>query len=347
MHRKPQLDREDPQIDLATDSFRNSTGLSGPEWIFSPFRPDGARGRKTTDPFDWATARAGTPETPNANAHCRWMIRCPISPPIPPNHVKSIKTRPSYSIRSLAAEAKLASGHLPPVLAGTRHLSTKALLKLLPILGLSPPESAFLENMVKLCASTSQETRIAAISSMKRSAAYQRRNPNEAEFFEYMSRWYNIAIREMSIVPGFQADADWIQARLKVRVPTAELERSLKFLVQHGYLIQTPDGSIAPPKGHLECVGGVHRVALTHYHRQMFDLAAQSIDNSTTAERDLVGHTMVICPEKFDEARAILHEALKRVRSLAVRPSAGAAPRDESVYHFELAMFPLTKKGPV
>src|SRR5262245_52046683 len=97
--------------------------------------------------------------------------------------------RPAYSIRSLAAEAQLASGHLPPILSGSRELTLRTLQRLLPALGLNPAEQAFLENLVKLRTADSQVTRIAAISKMRRSSAYQRRNPNEAETFAYMGRW--------------------------------------------------------------------------------------------------------------------------------------------------------------
>src|SRR6185295_18863017 len=76
--------------------------------------------------------------------------------------------RPGFSMRSLSAEAKLAVGYLPPVLSGARNLSMKALFKLLPVLGLTRPEQAYLENLVKLTAD-SQETRIEAVTRMKRS----------------------------------------------------------------------------------------------------------------------------------------------------------------------------------
>ena len=250
------------------------------------------------------------------------------------DYQKTVRT--GFSQRSLAKEAKLAIGYLPPVLSGARHISMKALFKLLPVLGLSKPEQTYLENLVKLNTGESQETRIDAIARMKRSTAYQKRNPNESELVEYMSHWYHIAIRELAGAPGFKADPEWIQKQLKVRVPTADIERALKFLVKHGYLTVNEDGSVQAPKEHVECVGGVYKVALTNYHRQMMGLAAESIDHTSGAERDLNGHSLVINQEKFEEARAILHEALAKIRDLG--------GGDGAVYHVEVALFPLTNK---
>jgi uncharacterized protein (TIGR02147 family) len=252
--------------------------------------------------------------------------------------------RPFYSIRTLASEAGLGSGHLPPILSGAREMTLRTLERILPVLGLNTAEQAFLENLLKMRTADSQATRIAAISKMRRSAAYRRGNPNEAELFEYMGRWVNIAIREMAIVPGFKADAAWIQSKLSKHVTIVEIEQSLKFLVKHGYLVVNKDGTVLPPKGHLDCEGGVFKVALTNYHRQMFGLAAEAIDNTPASERDLEGHTLVIKSDKFDEARAIMQAALEKVRSLGVAPSEGDK-QGNSVYHVEFALFPLTKRG--
>src|SRR4051812_2691139 len=80
-------------------------------------------------------------------------------------HRKTV--RAGYSMRMLATEAKLASGYLPPVLAGAREISLKALSKILPVLGLNRAEQGYLESLVKLATSDSQEARIAAVSRMK------------------------------------------------------------------------------------------------------------------------------------------------------------------------------------
>jgi hypothetical protein len=80
----------------------------------------------------------------------------------------------------------------------------------------------------------------------------------------------------------------------------------------------------------------------------MFELAAESIDNSPSSERDLMGHTLVIEEGQFDRARKILHEALDRIRSLGGnRSESGRSSGESSVYHVELALFPITKRGKV
>jgi uncharacterized protein (TIGR02147 family) len=253
--------------------------------------------------------------------------------------------RPGFSMRSLSAEAGVAVGYLTPVLSGSRDISIKAFFRLLPFLGLSKTEQSHLENLVKLCTGESQEIRIGAIERMGRSSPYKRRNPNEAELVEFMSHWYYIAIREMAAVPGFQADPAWIQKQLKTRVATADIEKALEFLQKHGYLTIGADGVVQEPKGHVDCAGDVYKVALTSYHRQMCDLAARSIDHTPSAKRELLGQTLVIRPTTFERAREILNEAMAKIRELN-EPKEEIPKKEEkdtSVYHVEVALFPLSK----
>lgn len=246
------------------------------------------------------------------------------------------ESQPGFSLRRLSASAKLASGYLPMVLAGSHELSLKALAKLLPCLQLARPEQNYFENLVKLCTCDTPEARIDALARMEKYAGYKKSNPNESHFFEYMSHWVCIAIREMATLPDFELDSAWIQKRLKPHVSVAEIEEALSFLIQRNYICLKPDGKAVSPEGHLQCVGGVYRTVLAHYHKEMMALAAQSIETTSAKQRNLFGHTFSIDSKLFDDAKRILDDAVAKLRALSDR---GAA---DSIYHVELALFPLT-----
>jgi uncharacterized protein (TIGR02147 family) len=253
------------------------------------------------------------------------------------SHLKD--TLPRFSLRKLSSEAGLSPGYLPLVLGGSISISMKAVTKLVPVLRLDPRERVFFENLVKLCISESSDARIEALGRMQKFAKYRRHNPADAEFANYMTRWLNIAIREMALLPDFIPNPTWIQEKLRLRVSLEEIEETLSFLTKNNYLELRPDGSVVPSKEFLKCSGEVHRTVLVHYHKEMFSLAAQSIDNATGKERSLVGQTFVINDEHFATADKILREALEKIRNL------GESGTTNSVYHLEFALFPITKKG--
>jgi uncharacterized protein (TIGR02147 family) len=250
------------------------------------------------------------------------------------------RTERGFSLRRLEAQAGFAVGYLSGVLTGAREISLKALLRLIPLLKLPSEGEAYFENLARLSIGDSQDTRLGALERMGASKSYQKQNPNEARLIQYMSHWYHIAIQELATIPGFHTDVKWIQSKLKVHVPLPQIRESLEFLGGNGFLKIHADGSATVQETNLECVGSIFKSALTQYHRQMFALAAQSIDNTPAQERNLEGATISIDTEQFDEARNILQDAIQQIRRLA-QASPNKKPR---VFHIETAIFPMSKK---
>jgi uncharacterized protein (TIGR02147 family) len=248
---------------------------------------------------------------------------------------------PQFSIRRLAEELHLASGYLPMVLSGSRKLSAKVLPRLIPRLGLSRSEIAYFENLVKLGTQDSHEAKVQAVDRMSKFRSYQRSNPTEAEFFEYASRWYHLTIREMATLPGFKADPEWIQERLKTKLPLKIIKDSLEFLFTHKYLDKDAQGNSIPSKATLNVDGTVYWAAVSHCHQQMFSLATESIQNTPTQERNLVGYTVGLSSKRFEMAQAILNRALDEIENLEkTHPD-----QNEAIYQVEIALFPLTKRS--
>jgi uncharacterized protein (TIGR02147 family) len=247
-------------------------------------------------------------------------------------------SQPGFSMRTLAKQSGLASGYLPMVLSGDRPLSGAAMAKLAPFLGLNPSELSFFENLVVLGTSDSHEARVTALERMRRFSKFEKLNPTDSHAFEYLTHWYYVAIREMATIPEFQADAVWIQKQLRFSIPLGEVKAALDFLIQHHYIEIKPDGSVVPPKDFLDCSGGIYRLALAEFHREVFSLASRSIENTPSGDRNIQGNTCSLSPESFDQAKQIMNEALDKIRKLSE-----GEKRSNSVYHMEIALFPLTK----
>lgn len=247
----------------------------------------------------------------------------------------------SFSLRSVAREAGLAAGYLPMVLRGQRALSEKALTKLNRPLGFSSSEGSYFRLLVILGETDSQDVRLDTLAQLQRFKGYRAANVREFDVHRYLTHWYYVVIREMALLPDFRADAAWIQGRLKVRVPLRDIEGALEFLSANHYLEIADDKSAKVPVKDLNCVGGVYRIALTQFHREMLALAIQSMENTRSEERLILGHSFSIPAENFSKAKAILQSALKSITELETSKEKEA----DTVYHLEMAVFPLTQKG--
>ncbi|MBC7459064.1 MAG: DUF4423 domain-containing protein [Bdellovibrionaceae bacterium] len=249
------------------------------------------------------------------------------------------KIQKSFSLRQLAGKCQIATGYLPMVLSGQRPLSQDALSKLMPEMRLSKSEQLFFEAIHLLSTTSLQSVRTECLDQMRRYSAYREYYPNESEVYRYLTKWYYSTIRELSADPEFKPDAEWIQSRLRERVPLAELKEAVTFLVDNKYIIISDEGIVTPPEKHLSCEGGIYKVALTEYHRQLLSLSEKSIENASTNERHLIGHTFAVSEKKFERIQELLKEVVEKIQEITQEKS--AEPRD-TVYHLEMALFPLT-----
>ncbi|MCM2280984.1 MAG: TIGR02147 family protein [Bdellovibrionaceae bacterium] len=243
-----------------------------------------------------------------------------------------------FSMRALAERAGVAKGYLPMVLSGERALSAKSLAKLAPHLELAESELSYLQALLILTEADSQEERLDALKKMKRFRSFRQESSRELEVYQYLTKWFYVAIREMATMNDFRLEPSWIQARLRVKLSLKEIEGAIEFLTQNGFLLRKPDGSIEMPDKQLECFSGIFRLSLFQFHQQMFDLAADAMSSVPREERHILGHTFALSQAQFDELRRVMEEALKKVTVLGEAPD----PKDR-LYHFGLFAIPLSQ----
>ena len=245
---------------------------------------------------------------------------------------------PDFSTRSLAARAKISNGYISTVLNSKQEITGKALAKIIPHLKLDATETSYLKLLCKLSMSATQEERIEAVRKMQNYKEFAKVNPQEALVLNYFTKWYYIAIREMANLPDFQINAKWIHEKLNFAVPISEVSKALEFLIQNQLIRIRPDGSFASGEGRIECEGNIYRFILTHFHKQFFELAAQSIDNTSRDLRSIKSHTIALTAEQYQEAKKLMDAALEGIAKLV-------KSKDErgTIHHFMFLGFPLTK----
>lgn len=243
-----------------------------------------------------------------------------------------------FSMRTLATKAKLAVGYMPMCLSGKRVLSTKALHKMMPYLKMNNQERRFFELLHLVGTSEEASVRLQAIHDMSRLQAFYQNNAQDVDVYQYLTKWYYVAIREMVSLTDFKADPYWIQGRIGGRLSLAECEQALAFLIEKGFILKDDAGNYRLPEKSLDCSEGIFKVSLSEFHRQMFHLAAQSIEKVPRSHRYIVGHTFSLLEADLEKVKTILDEARAKIRMLAHGGKDAA-----HVYHVELASFPLTR----
>lgn len=223
------------------------------------------------------------------------------------------------------------------VISGDRNLSVKALTKIEPFLDLTASELSYLKHLMVLSDSNSQKERLESLKKMQKFTNYSEKNSEEVKAYKLLTKWYNIIIKEMVDLKEFSADVDWIKKKLIPTIYKKDIRESLSFLTKNEFL-KIEDDKFIQADQQLDCVGSVFKVGLTQFHKDMFRLAAQSIDNTPSEWRSIVGHTLSVSKDQFSEIKEILDEALQKISKIENKKES-----NEVVFHTSLVAFPLTR----
>lgn len=234
------------------------------------------------------------------------------------------------SMRNLAKKLNISVALLSLMAKGKRSFTEENVDVFALFFSWNPQEVSWLKQLI-LLNNPNVEKKHLAMQSLSRFHEFKDESAKEILTYKYLKKWWNIAIREMSEIPGFQDDAIWIQERLLYKVSLTEIKKSLAFLHKHKLLASY--GAFR----RLDCQAEIYKLSLSAFHAQMLEKAVESIHRVSAKDRYILGHTMAIEASKFPEARQILEAALEKIALLSEISSVL-----DDVYHFSFLGFPLT-----
>ena len=248
------------------------------------------------------------------------------------------EVEPGFSLRKLAIEIGASPSYISMILSGERKLKGSVLDSWKELLEVSESEFNYLKCLQILSDSDSQEERLIAIKKMQKFGRYKNQHTNEVKFYKYLSRWYCVAIKEMTELKSFVLDVDWIQKRLVSRVSRDDIRKAIEFLVKEEFIIPDGKGGFEASEKALKCEGSIFKSGLSSFHKQMFEKAIRSIDVTPAEQRWIFGNTVAISKRQFSEVVEIMKEANEKINQIAKRKE-----ENEVVYHTGFLAFPLTK----
>jgi uncharacterized protein (TIGR02147 family) len=233
------------------------------------------------------------------------------------------KRNPRWSLRSWAKKLGLAGpSGLGMVLNGQRNVGEALAAKLALYFGFSPAEREYFLNLVHLGTRGAPAPLIAQLQSTAarrggRSGRAGHASEDAAESsapseeLRIASSWFFYAIREMSLLAGFQATADWIAPRLRHPVPSSEIAAALASLRRQGLLAPDLRGRLRPATGKIAARAGMGDALSRKFHSEVLELAEHSLWNDAIDSRGFFSSTFTISKASLPAAR----EAIRKFRA--------------------------------
>jgi len=257
------------------------------------------------------------------------------------DYYEAAKEHTTYmSFRYLSHRAGFKSpNYVKLVMDGDRNLSSKGAGQVAKALGLKSEARRFFLDLVRFSQSTDVRERNDAFERIGASQRFRQARRLEQEAFEYLSKWYYPVIREMVARPDFEENPDWIANQLLPKITPTQASEAIDLLLTLGMLERSEDGALERSEPNLTTGHEVQKLAVGNYHRQMMQLASESIERVESNRRYLSATTICIDAETYEDLKARIYEFRERFME-----AADSSGENAMVYQFNLQLFPLNQE---
>lgn len=248
-------------------------------------------------------------------------------------------SRRSFSHRAFAKMAGFSSSNFVwLIMQGKRNLSSEGIQKIAKALKLKRQEAEFFENLVRFNQSQTDGGRNFYYSRIAANRRFSQACPIEKGQFEYYSKWYASAIREMVLLKDFREDPQWIATCLNNQITPKEAASALKLLTDLKLLTRDAEGRLTQQARHITSGDEVASLSMTNFQREMIERAARSIDETPASRREIGSITFATSKERLREAKEMIREFRSRLAGFL------AEEKDaDAIYQFNIQLFNLSK----
>ncbi len=248
------------------------------------------------------------------------------------------RKNPAFSYRYFALRAKInSSGFYKNVIDGKRSLGRSLIVKFSEALKLRKKEADYFENMVYFNeAKTVEERRIyfERMMSLRKIDAFQ----VQSSQFEFYSKWYYSAIREMIGFIRFKDDFAALARSLEPSIRPDQAEKAIRVLEDLQFICKDEKGIYRRTQNLVTTGPEVESLNVANYQIACMDLAKEAIDRHDPELRDLSTLTLSLSPEAFSVFKEEIISFRKRLLGLEQK-----FLKADTVYQLNTQFFPLTK----
>jgi uncharacterized protein (TIGR02147 family) len=246
-----------------------------------------------------------------------------------------------FTFRSFAQKAGLSSSLLKDILSKRQNLTVPTMRKYAGGMGLNAKEIAYFEALVGFnnAAANSEKNRF--FGEMARLRGRSAVKFIDLQQYEYFSKWYHAAVRELMVHVGLGFDPKAIARAIVPPVSPGKIRKSIALLKELGLVYQGSDGAWRAADKVLSSEYEIQSIALKNYHTSMLERATEALDRCASEDREFQGMTI-------SASRATFLRMKERIRCFTDELLGMAATENEKpeeVYQINLQMFPFTRRN--
>lgn len=231
------------------------------------------------------------------------------------------------------------SSVLKLVIDGKRNLTRKSATRFAEALKFDDDQSKFFKILVAFNQSQSMEDKQRLAQEIVGSQIAKRLSPLSQSKFEYWSRWYHIAIREMISTQYFVNDTEWIAKHLIPRISVKEAHEAIECLIRLGIVEPTFDGKLRLTESAIATDDKIIHAFIANFHTAMLEKAKKAIQRFDRSERHISSITIALSEHSRQKALGLISKLHRELLALG-----NEAPPADRVFQMNFQVFPLTQR---
>lgn len=216
---------------------------------------------------------------------------------------KNSERRGRFSYRAFARRAGFKSpNYIRQIIIGNKNLSHDGIHRLADAMELTQRQREFFENLVYLNQSSGSEQINYYMQKVFAYREFAAAHKIEKDQYEYFSKWYYVAIRELVALPDFKMNLFWIAKKLQPTITVAQAKEAVVLLQRLKMIKQDIEGKWVATEPHLKTEDEVFSSFATNFHQEMIEQAKKSLE-APGKTREVSSVTMSINQEQFLEIK--------------------------------------------
>ena len=243
-----------------------------------------------------------------------------------------------FSYRKFAKYSGFSSPNfLLLLIQGERNLSQLSAQKLGQAIGLKNIRLSFFSDLVEFNQSNQPSERYEKLQNLLKYRAKLNVQFIEDDVSDYLAHWVHSAIRELLIINP-RLTLDEISSRLSPSITKAETQKSLSRL-KSLHLISEENDHFKVLQNNLSTHHEFVTASAYAYHRQMIQLALESLDRYERHQRNITATTVSLSWENFQKIQNKIQDLRSEIMAISEIDQ-----NKEEVFQFNFQLFPLSLK---
>jgi uncharacterized protein (TIGR02147 family) len=246
---------------------------------------------------------------------------------------------PVFSYRYFAQRAGFnSSGLYKDIIDGRTGITRSLILRFSKAMKLTPKQQEYFETMVYFNdARTTDEKKLyfERMAKFYDSKAFR----VEVSQYEYYSKWYYIAVRELCAINNFKDDYPAIAQALDPPIRQEQAKKAVEVLTKLGLIQKDKNGYYKAVDKILTTGAEVKSLAIANFQKTMMDLAKEAIDRHPAEQRNISTLTFSVSQKTYNSIKTELDACRKRVLGMIDRDE-----NEDRICQLNMQLFPLSRK---